>query len=196
MRNRGVVAALVVATAVWGASLAGAATLEKGTVEFIPSLGFNRHSLSFNGADLGTLTNFNADGFVGYCITNHFELGGGLLVNYDSFDNPFTGSENSTSIGFTGGAQYNFSSGGQTIPFARAAIGVVTNSGSFSALGEETTVIAPMLQAGLRLLVGSSASVNCGVGYQHHSNAFGGQDVSSNTFDLEVGLSVFLRRGR
>ena len=196
MRNRGIVAALavIVATMAWGSSALHAATLEKGTIELTPSLGFNRNSLSVSGTDVGTLTNFSASGEIGYCVTNHFEVGGGLLMTYQSIDDPISGSESSTAFGVIGGVQYNFSSAGQMVPFARAAIGILTNSGSLS-VGEETSFIAPMLQAGIRLLVGTSASVNCGIGYRHQTNTFGAQDLSANTFELQVGVSIFPRRG-
>jgi len=192
MRSRRSVALVIatIATMACGASQVAAATLEKGTIELTPSLGFSRNSFSYSGSDAGSLTTLTANGLIGYCITDHVELGGGLLINYQSADIPGFGSESATSLGVVGGMQYNFSSGGQTIPFVRGAIGVVTNSGNLSA-GDRTTVIAPAISAGLRVLVGSAASVNFGVGYQHQTSALGVQDLSANTFAMEIGVSIF-----
>lgn len=192
MRKLGLVASLVlcVATMAGGVTPVDAATLEKGTLELTPALSFTRNSFSVSGSDAGSLTILTASGLLGYCVTDHFEVVGGLLVNYQSIEVPGFGSESATSLGLLGGVQYNFSSGGETIPFVRGALGIVTNSGNLSA-GDQTTVIAPSLLAGLRMLVGASASVNFGVGYQHQTNALGVQDLSANTFGLEIGVSIF-----
>jgi hypothetical protein len=194
MRTIGAVAtAVLVVASLTGGSPAGAATLGKGTVELTPSVLFSRTSFSFSGADAGNLTVLSASTTLGYCMTDHFEVVGGLLVDYQSFDFPASPSESATSLGLTGGVIYNFSSGGQMIPFARVAVGFASNSGALSA-GEETTVIAPALEAGLRYLVGSSASVNFGAGFQHRSKWAGVQDLSANTFGLNIGVSIFPRR--
>jgi len=48
----------------------------------------------------------------------------------------------------------------------------------------------------LAVLVGSSASVNFGFGYQHQSSALGVTDLSANTIGLEIGVSVFPHVGQ
>jgi len=187
--------ALIIAILSSGPPPASAATLEKGTIELTPSLGFSRNSFSFSGSDVGSITVLSASGLLGYSVTDHVQLGGGLLVNHQAFSSPGSTSDSETSLGVIAGLQYNFSGGGQTIPFVRGAVGVATHSGNLS-VGDKTTVIAPALSAGLRVLVGSSASVNFGVGYQHESGALGLQDLGANTFTIEIGLSIFTRRGR
>lgn len=196
MRVRGSVISLVVCAGMLAivAAPAHPATLEKGTVELTPSLSFSHNSFSFSGSDAGSLTNMVGSAQVGYCVTDHFEIGGGLLVNYQSIDVPGFGSESATSLGLVGGVQYNFPSGGRTIPFVRGSLGILTNSGSLAS-GDQTTLIAPSLLAGLRVLVGNSASVNFGVGYQHLSDALGVQELSANTIGAEIGVSIFPRRG-
>ncbi|MGH7730820.1 MAG: hypothetical protein ACRENJ_06150, partial [Candidatus Eiseniibacteriota bacterium] len=144
----------MVAALACSASRAVAATLTKGTIELTPSTTFARASFSFSGADAGTLTLLSTTTEIGYCVTDHFEQGGGLLVDYESIDLPGQSSESATSLGLIAGVVYNFASGGQTIPFARGG-GVPEQLGALSA-GEETTVIAPALEVGLRYLVGSS----------------------------------------
>ena len=192
MRKHGSFAALglVVIALAGGGSLVNGATLEKGTVELTPAVSFSHNSFSFSGNDAGSTTILTGSGILGYCITNNFEVLGGLLVDYFSDDSPSGPSESATSLGLLGGIQYNFSSGGQTIPYARGAIGILTNSGQL-AFGDQTTILAPIFQVGMRVLVGSTASVNFGVGYQHRSDVLGVQDLSSNTFDIEVGVSIF-----
>lgn len=48
-----------------------------------------------------------------------------------------------------------------------------------------------MITAGVRMLVGSSASVNLSLGYQHGSNAEGEFNASSNRIVAGVGVSIF-----
>lgn len=197
MKSHGAVAALVVLVVLSGsvAPKAHAGALSKGTVELTPSLAFSHNSLSFLGTDVGSLTTLQSSVVVGYCVSDLLEVAGGPLVVRQSISDPGFGSESGTSIGFTGGVQLNFASGGQMVPFVRAAFGIVGNSGVLS-LGTETTTIAPILVAGLRVLVGNSASVNFGVGYQHASKALGVQDLSSSTFGLDIGVSIFPRLGQ
>ena len=195
MRRSGVVPLVLLVLAAIGVAPAAHAAFSAGTIEFTPSLAFARNSFSFSGNDAGSNTILTASGELGYFVNPNFELGGGLLVDYQSAEAPGFPSQSATSLGLVGGVQYNFTSGGNTIPFVRGAVGIATNSGSGSA-GDQTTLIAPIVSVGMRVLVGSSASVNFGVGYQHRSDAFGIQDLSSNSFGLDVGVSLILRQGR
>jgi hypothetical protein len=81
------------------------------------------------------------------------------------------------------------------VPFVRGSVGFLLNSGDLY-VDDATTVIAPLLEGGLRVMVGRSASVNFVVGYLHRTNAFGVQDQTINSVTLGVGVSVFpvLRR--
>ena len=193
MRNRGVAAALVVvavATAC-GSLPANAVTLARGTIELAPSLGFSHES--FSSSDLGesSFTTLTATGVLGYCLSDQIEVSGGLLIHHQSYSEPGVGSVSTTSIGATGGVQYNFGGAGRMVPFARSALGVVGNSSDVP--GTTTTFIAPILQAGLRWFVGSSASINYGIGYQRETNARGTRGLSADAFSVEIGLSIFPR---
>ena len=175
-----------------GASRANAATLSKGTVELVPTLNFSRSSYSFQNSDAGSITTLVGSGRLGYCLSDRVEVDGGLLINHLSVDDPGTGSENATSFGLTGGVTLNFATSGNTVPFLRLGLGVLSNSGELT--GDETTFLAPVLEGGLRLMIGSASSVNFGVFYQHESDALGQNDLSANTLGLLIGVSVFPRR--
>lgn len=191
MRNRGAVAALVVlaALATCGPQPAAAALLRRGVIELTPSLGFSHDRFSSGTLGESTFTLLAANGLLGYCLSPRMELIGGLLVRHQAFSQAGVGSVSSTALGLTGGMQYNFESGGRLIPFARSALGVVLNGGDVPGL--EPTYIAPSLLAGLRMRVGSSASINYALGYQHQVNARGSRDFSADTYTFEIGVSLF-----
>lgn len=192
---RGLLCSLVllsVAIAI-GPSIASAATLREGTVELTPSMSLTRTSLSFLGSDAGSVTSVTGSARLGYCLTHRVEVDGELLVDHTSIDPPGGPSANGTSIGIGGGLTFNFASASQTIPFLRFGLGILTNSGDLSA-GTETTFLAPVIEGGLRVMVGSKASVNFAAQYVHAENAFGDPDLNSNTFGVLIGVSVFPNR--
>jgi hypothetical protein len=191
--TRGLLRSLALLSLAIAPSIATAATLREGTVELAPSMSLTRTSLSFLGSDAGSITSITGSARLGYCLTNRVEIDGELLVDHTSIDPPGSPSENATSIGIGGGLTFNFASSSQTIPFLRFGLGILTNSGDLSA-GTETTVLAPVIEGGLRVLVGSSASVNFAAQYEHAENAFGDPDLNANTFGLVVGVSVFPNR--
>lgn len=166
-----------------GATPSESAELGKGAIELGPSLAYSHNSFS---SDF-TTTTLDVNAFLGYFVSDMVELGGALLVSYQAVDfgGGFDGS--TTSAGLTGGVTVNFVSSGNVVPFLRGSVGFLSNSES----GSETTLIAPLLEGGLRVMVGSSASVNFGVGYQRLSNALGVQDETANVVTLGVGVSVF-----
>jgi len=165
--------------------------LGKGALEINPSLAYSHNSYSSFGSTDFTTTTVNVSGFLGYFVSDMIEVGGAVLVSYQSFDfGAPIGSSSSTSAGLTGGVAVNFVSSGNVVPFLRGSLGFLSNSGD-AGFGTETTVIAPLLEGGLRVMVGSSASVNFVVGYQHQTSALGVQDESANVITLGVGVSVF-----
>lgn len=173
--------------------LANAAPLEssdlgKGAIELNPSLAFAHNSYTYGG-DSFDITTLDVSGLIGYFVSDMVELGGGLLVSHQTVD--FGGpAESATAAGLIGGVALNFVLSGNVVPFVRGSVGFLSNSGDFSE-GTMTTVIAPLLEGGVRLMVGRSASVNFVVGYQHQSNVNGLQDLSRNSVTLGVGVSVF-----
>jgi hypothetical protein len=184
MRSTTFVAAFLVFVA--AAPSAGAAPLERGTVELAPAVSFSHASYSASGGGGSvSLTTFAGSAGLGYCISDRAEILGNLIVTDISGD---FGS--GSSVGLSGGVGFNFPSGSNVVPFVQAQLGILTNSG-----GGDTSLLLPTLEGGIRLLVGSSASVNIGVGFQHQTNALGVSDVSANVILLQLGVSIFPKAG-
>src|SRR5262245_43656100 len=152
-----------------------AATLARGTFELSPSFSFTQTYLSFDGNAIGTITNLRIDGEVGYCVSNLVEIGGTAIVGHSSFDPEAASASSLTSEGLALGLGINFATAGNVVPFVRGAVGLLAYSGDI-AIGKETSVLAPILDAGIRLMVGGSASVNFGVDYRHTTNDGGLKD--------------------
>lgn len=171
--------------------------LGKGAIELNPSLAYSHNSHSgYAGVDI-TTTTLDVSGFVGYFVSDRLELGGALLVSRESLvigeDGGGSGSaQSATAAGLVGGVALNFPASGRLVPFVRGSVGFLSNSGDLY-IDNSTTVIAPLLEGGLRVMVGGSASVNVVVGYAHRSNAYGVQDQTIRSVTLGVGVSVFPR---
>jgi hypothetical protein len=186
------VAALVTG---WGAAIlpASAAGLEKGTIEIAPAAAFTHDSYSFEGEKLGSTTMLALSGNIGYCFTDRVEGEAGLVASHVSVSASGVDSgesASSTGVGLNGGLKINFPGSGDVVPFAAAGLGFLSYSGDgFS--DAEIEVLAPIVQAGVRLLVGPTGSINLFAQYSHRINAGGEKDVSGNQFALGVGLSVF-----
>ena len=80
--------------------------------------------------------------------------------------------------------------GNTLVPFVGAGLGFSSLSPGGGASSITTTVI-PIVEGGVRCLVGNSASINFLARYQHESSKIGGQTFSPNAFGIQVGLSVF-----
>jgi len=174
------------------------ADLGKGAIELNPSLAYSHNSYSRveNGGGgqrvTVTTTMLDISGLIGYFVSDKVELSGGPLVTYESidFEGLLGGRQSATAAGLIGGVALNFPSSGNVVPFLRGSVGFLAHSGDLY-VDNATTVIAPLLEGGLRVMVGKSAAVNFVLGYQHRTNAFGVQDQSENSVTLGVGLSVF-----
>jgi hypothetical protein len=179
-----------------GAAPSESSDLGRGAIELNPSLTYSHNSFSgFAGTDL-TTTTVDVSGLIGYFVSDMVELGGGVLVSYESLDYGGPGSAvSATAAGLIGGVALNFPTSGNLVPFVRGSAGFVSNSGDLY-VDNATTVIAPLLEGGLRVMVGESASVNFVVGYQHRSNAFGVQNQSVDSVTLGVGVSVYPALGK
>ena len=159
---------------------AAADQLSAGSVELSPKVSFSHSNLKREGyANVDHFTQLDFTPTLGYCVTNHWEVTGGLLLRYQSEN----GMED-TSLGSEAGILYNFSPKGDVIPFAGMGFGVLFYDGfGFN----ETAVLAPDLSAGVRLLVGNSASVNLSLAYQRESDSH----VRTNRMVAGVGVSLF-----
>jgi hypothetical protein len=184
--NRRVPLVIAAAVVALGASAPGAraAQLAKGSVEFAPSVSFTHQNFKREGyGNVDHFTQLTVTPTMGFCLSDHYEVTGGLLIRHESVNG-----ESSTSLGATAGLTYNFSPRGNLVPFASLGFGTLFYGGfSF----DETAVLAPMVSGGVRLLVGNNASVNLSLGYQHESNANGEFNASSNRLLASVGVSLF-----
>jgi hypothetical protein len=187
-------AAVAIAGSLAAASTAAAATEVaspslRGSVEFAPSVSFTHQNFKREGyGNIDRFTQLNIAPTVGYYVSDRYEVTGGFLVRHESVNG-----NSDTSLGATAGLQYNFPRQGNVIPFASAGFGALFYDG-FSL--NDTAVLAPILTGGIRVPVGTSASVNMSLGYQHESNANGEFNASANRLVANVGVSLFPWRSR
>jgi hypothetical protein len=160
-----------------------------GTIEFSPSVTYTHWNMKRQGyGNVDTFTKLEITPTLGYCVSNHYEVTGGFMTRHESQNGT-----SETALGATAGLTYNFSPQGGFIPFASLGFGALFYDGfSFN----NTAVLAPILTGGMRVLVGSAASVNASLGYQHESNAQGEFGASSNRLVAGVGVSLFPWRSR
>jgi hypothetical protein len=164
---------------------ASANQVSRGSVELSPKFSFTHSNLKREGyGNIERATEFTLTPTIGYCISDHYEVTGGAIVRHFQ-----SGGTNSTNVGITTGLIYNFNPKGSLIPYAGAGFGVLFEEGFTF---DNTAVLAPDLQVGLRALVGNSASINMGVGFQHETDGH----VHVNRVGAQVGISVFPWRAK
>jgi hypothetical protein len=174
----------LVATAPAAPGRAAASQIATGSIEFAPAVSFSHSNFKREGyGNVDTFTELNVSPTIGYCLSDHYEVTGGMLIRHQS-----SNGNSDTSLGATAGLAYNFSRQGAIIPFASLGFGALFYDG-FSL--DQTAVLAPMIAGGVRMLVGSTASVNMSLGYQHESNANGEFNASANRIVAGVGVSLF-----
>lgn len=163
---------------------AAAAQIAPGSIEFSPTVSYSYSNLKREGyGNVDTFSELNATPLVGFCVSDHFEVNGGALIRHQS-----TNGNSQTGFGATAGVTYNFSRQGSLIPFGSLGFGSLFYDG-FTL--DNTAVLFPTISGGARVLVGSSASVNMALGYQHESNANGEFNASANRLLASVGVSLF-----
>jgi hypothetical protein len=163
---------------------AAAAQLAAGSIELAPTVSFSHSNFKREGyGNTETFTRLDFTPTIGFCLNEHYEITAGLMARHTAAND-----DSDTALGATAGFTYNFSPQGSVIPFASVGFGALFYDG-FSFDG--TAVLAPMINAGVRMLVGSTASVNLSLGYQHESNAEGEFNASSNRIVAGVGVSIF-----
>jgi hypothetical protein len=158
--------------------------LATGSIEFSPAVSFTHSNMKREGyGNVDTFTRLEITPTIGYCLSQHYEVTGGVMTRHES-----TNGVSDTNLGAVAGLTYNFSARSTLIPYASLGFGALFYDGfSF----DNTAVLAPMLTGGVRVLVGSSASVNATLGYQHESNAQGEFGASANRLVAGVGVSLF-----
>jgi hypothetical protein len=187
-----ILAALIVATgftpdafAARAATRASLNPLPAGMIELTPTVAFNHSSTKREGyGNVDTFTQFDFTPTVGICLTNRWEATAGVAIRHLDQNGM-----NQTGLGFTAGVLYNFPAQGVMVPFAGGGFGALFNDGfTFN----NTALIAPSLIGGVRVLVGSSGSVNLSLGYQHETD----NQVTQNQLLANVGVSLFPWRVR
>jgi hypothetical protein len=164
-------------------------TVPAGTIEFSPSVSYSHWNMKRQGyGNVDTFTKLEITPTIGYCVSDHYEVTGGFMTRHESQPG-----SSDTALGTTAGLTYNFNPQGGFIPFASLGFGVLFYDGFHL---DNTAVLAPMVNAGMRVLVGSSASVNANLGFQHEANAQGESGLSSNRLVAGVGVSLFPWRSR
>lgn len=159
--------------------------LSAGSVELSPRVSFSHANLKREGyGNVDTFTQLELNPTIGFCLTDHHELTGGMILRHASSN----GTSEQT-VGAEAGYLYNFSPQGSTIPFAGISFGVLFYDGF---MFEDTAVLAPDLTAGVRMLVGNKGSVNLSLGYQRESD----NHVRMNRLVAGAGVSIFPWRTR
>lgn len=157
----------------------------QGSFELSPTVSYSHENLKREG--YGGVDNFTRLDFmpsIGYCVSNHYEVTGGMIIRHESQNGT-----SDTSVGALAGLTYNFNASGNMIPFASVGFGTLFNGGfDFS----EPAVIAPTLAGGVRVLAGDTGSVNLSLGYQRESNG----QMRQNRIVAGAGVSVFPWRKR
>jgi hypothetical protein len=186
MKIRHALFALALPVAALIAAPAGAAVsqISTGSIEFSPSVSFSHQNFKRQGyGNVETSTRLDIAPTIGYCLSDHYEVTAAFLTRHQSANG-----SSDTALGASAGLLYNFSSQGNVTPFAGVGFGALFYDGfSFN----QTAVLAPVLTGGIRVLVGSNASVNMSLGYQHESNADGEFQASANRLVAGVGVSIF-----
>jgi hypothetical protein len=160
-----------------------------GSVEFSPSVSFTHQNFKREGyGNVERFTQLDVRPTVGFCLTDHYEVTTGFLARHISQNG-----NSDTALGASAGVIYNFSRKGSVIPFVSLGFGALFYDGFTM---DRTAVLAPMVAGGVRVPVGSKATVNMSLGYQHESNADGEFDASANRVLASVGVSVFPWRTR
>jgi hypothetical protein len=182
MKTRRLVAvsALLAAVCLAPATPAPASQVAAGSVELSPKVSFTHSNLKREGyGNIDNTTEFDFTPTIGFCLSDRYEVTGGAIVRHFQ-----SGGTNDTDVGVQTGLIYNFRPKGSLIPYAGAGFGVLFQEGFTF---DNTAVIAPVLQGGLRALVGNAASVNMGIAYQHETDGH----VHVNRIGAQVGISIF-----
>jgi len=159
---------------------AAAQQLAPGAVEISPRVSFSHWNVKREG--YGNVDNFTQLDFtptVGFCLTAHHEVTVGFAIQHEAQNG-----DGNTRLGAVTGYQYNFLARGGVTPYA--GIGMGANFGEGFTF-DGTSLVAPVLTGGMRVLVGNTGSVNLSLSYEHETD----NHVSENRIVGAVGVSLF-----
>lgn len=165
---------------------AGAAQLPRGTSELFVDAAFAHNSFSYRDDSIGSTTQLDLGLGVGYCVSDVVELGGAFTILHAGYDGENGDSDSATAAGLQGSVTLNIATRGATVPYVSAELGVVDYSGSGA-----TSYALPVIGAGIRFLVGNSASLNVGAHFVRLTNAQGREDLDATSLQLGAGVSLF-----
>jgi hypothetical protein len=167
-----------------------AGTIPEKTMEIEGRGSFSHDSFSAAGDDVGSTTEMNLSGTVGYAVTNAIQVVGGLQFQRASASPEGGDSSSFSGYGARAGARYNFTTQSSIVPFVEAGMSFLAWSGD-GYEDAKTTMGLPYVGGGARLLIGNSASINFGGQFERTTNALGVEDMDSNSFGFYTGISVF-----
>jgi len=153
------------------------------TLEFSPTLAFNRSSYSQITGGTGTATNLNLSAALSRTMTQRFQAQGALLLQHRDL-----AGDGHTAYGASVGGQWNFPGQTNVVPFLSANVGAIQYR---SAGATDKALLAPILRVGFRSMLDDAHSMNVSVGYQHESNSVSTFEKDSNTWDVGIGVSLF-----
>ena len=191
LRNRALVMGAVSSLLVI-ASVTVAGTLDKGASEIAGSAGFTSTSYSTDQAgdsSIPSLTTVTADVKYGYCLTRNWEIAPQVMVSSLSR----SGYSQSNYAGAVSGI-YNFALAGNTlVPYLELGAGFGSTKGIYPGSGTQNYSILPLGSAGVRFLLGNSASINAAAVYTRETTKVDalGYTLTQNVFGAQVGVSVF-----
>jgi len=178
--KRVIASAVLWVLAAVAAPSARADQLQAGAIELSPKVSFSHSSMKREGyGNVDNFTQFDLAPSVGFCLNRRYQVNGAVLVRHEAVNGA-----RATSLGALTGLTYNFTSQGAVIPFGGVAFGTLFNSGFTF---DNTSVLAPVLSGGVRVLVGNAGSVNLSLGYEHETDGH----VSVNRLVSAVGVSIF-----
>ena len=183
----------LVARAALSPTVAGAATLTRGTVEVETRVDL-AHT-AYSQSAVGSRTTLAAELSGAYSLTDRLQAGLGVLVGYAQSQADSVATFSYSSVGLDGDLTWNFPTPNNLVPFVRVGAGFERFGGDGYS-GAVTSYLAPYLRAGVRAMVGRTASLNLSVGYQHVLHADGESGLDANVVSLDVGVSLFPVRGR
>ncbi|MCC6255557.1 MAG: hypothetical protein IT276_11630 [Ignavibacteriaceae bacterium] len=160
----------------------------KGTIEAGGSIGFSSTTAVANGNSVGdALSTFILQPYIGYFISNGFELG--VVPSYVSQSSG--GSSISTFAIYLAPA-WNFDLRSNLFPFLEGRIGYNTVSSGGSASG-----LAWGLRGGAKVKLGNSGLFNVAVSYDQlttNPSGWSGDRIGQNIIAVNAGFSVFFGR--
>jgi len=170
---------------------ARALTVPRGSSELAVAGSIDRLSVNDeNGDDLATLSEASLGLGWSRAITDRLQFGATFGMLYRSIDVDGGGSASESALRFTVDGIMNLPGPESAIPFAKLSFGFIRWNDDGPA-DYETTLILPMVGAGMRFPVGDRAAVVGLLGLEYQLNAQGSENIDGWDLGLSVGISVF-----